>query len=70
METHLQFSFRNKVRKAFLFIDNREEPCFIFLILEDKELIKEFGEDISIKTDFAAVETLPPTRVWAQRPKI
>ena len=52
MEIHLQFSFRNKEKKASVFIDNREDPCFVFIILEDKELIKEFGEDITIKTDF------------------
>ena len=52
MKIPLQFRFRNKERKASAFIDNQEEPCFVFLILEDKEIIKEFGEDISIKTDF------------------
>ncbi len=68
METHLQFSFRNKVRKAFLFIDNREEPCFIFLILEDKELIKEFGEDLSIKTDFENI--LPSDNISVEIEKL
>lgn len=51
MEIHLQFSFRNKERKASVYIDYKEEPCLIFVILKDKELLKEFGDEVTIKTD-------------------
>ncbi len=51
MEIHLQFSFRDKERKASVYIDYKEQPCLIFVILKDKELIKEFGEEVTIKTD-------------------
>ena len=27
------------------------DPCFIFVMLFDKKLITEFGEDVTIKTD-------------------
>ena len=57
MEIHLQFSFRNKERKASVYIDYKEEPCLIFVILKDKELIKEFGDEVTIKTDCEIILT-------------
>ena len=30
-------------------------PCFIFVTLDDRELVKEFGEEITIKTDCRTV---------------
>jgi hypothetical protein len=47
----LSFTFRNKVYDCDFFIDNSCFPCFIFVFLKDKDLIKEFGDDITIKTD-------------------
>ena len=32
-------------------MDIAADPCFIFVMLIDKELIEEFGEDVTIKTD-------------------
>lgn len=37
MEIHLQFIFRNKERKASVYIDYKEEPCLIFVILKNKD---------------------------------
>jgi hypothetical protein len=47
----LSFTFRNKAYGCEFFIDNSPVPCFIFVLLKEKDLINKFGEDISIKTD-------------------
>ena len=31
------------------------DPCFIFVMLFDKNLITEFGEDVTIKTDCVTI---------------
>ena len=51
MDVHLQFTFRNKKRKASAIIDYKEDPCIIFVFLTDEDLIKEFGDEVSIRTD-------------------
>ncbi len=51
MELNVQFKFRNKSYSCSALIDTSADPCFVFVILEDKALIKEFGEEVTIKTD-------------------
>lgn len=55
MDFQFSFVFRSKSRLAHAFIDYNEEPYFIFTILLDKELIEEFSDEITIKTDFNKV---------------
>ncbi len=51
MDTELHFTFRSKTYSSTFFIDCSDYPCYIFTILEDKELIEEFGDEVTIKTD-------------------
>jgi hypothetical protein len=44
-------TFRNKTFSCEFFVDSSASPCFIFVLLKDENLIKEFEEDITIKTD-------------------
>ena len=52
MESTLQFLFREKLFTCEVCIDCADDPFFIFMILNDQELIAEFGDEITIKTDF------------------
>lgn len=51
MESNLVFTFRNRQNTCNVCIDNSEYPCFIFVTLDEKSLIEEFGEELTIKTD-------------------
>ncbi len=51
MDVELRFHFRNKEYLCNAFIDASEYPCYVFTILRDNELIKEFGDETTIKTD-------------------
>ena len=46
------FIFRNKVSTCALYVDSAKNPCYLFIDLKDQELIREFGEEITVKTDF------------------
>jgi len=61
MDFLVQFTFQNKISKAAFFIDYKEEPCFIFVLLQDEELIKEFGDELTLKTDCEQVLELGPS---------
>lgn len=52
MDAIIDFIFRKKLYKGELFIEDSEFPFFVFVILRDKDLVQEFGEEITIKTDF------------------
>ena len=52
MSTPLQFRFRNKACHCIIYIDTTSPPCFIFIELLDRELVSEFGKEVTIKTDF------------------
>lgn len=52
MDTPVLFRFRNKGFRCFTYIDNTNPPSFIFIELLDQELVREFGEEVTIKTDF------------------
>ena len=47
----LSFTFRNKAYDCEYFVDKSAFPYFLFVLLNDKDLIKKFGEDITLKTD-------------------
>lgn len=48
-----QFIFRNKEYSCSIYIDSGSEgPFYVFVDLLDKELINEFGDEVTIKTDF------------------
>jgi hypothetical protein len=51
MDSVVQLLFRGKLFLSDFVIDVSEEPCYIFCMLRDKELVQEFGEEITIKTD-------------------
>ena len=51
MDFKIHFLFRGASYSAIPYISFDEDPCFIFVTLEGEELIKEFGEEINIKTD-------------------
>ena len=51
MHLNIQFTFRNKGHSCNIYIDSTAHPCYIFVILTDKDLIKEFGDEITIKKD-------------------
>jgi hypothetical protein len=55
MDTSLQFLFRNKNYAAHCFFSFEKVPYLIFLTLQGKELIKYFGEEVTIKTDLRKV---------------
>ena len=61
MDIRVQFNFKGLQDHAIAVVDYKEQPCFIFAMLEDEELIKEFGEDITIKTDCRQVLESPPS---------
>ena len=46
------FIFRNKASVCTIYIDSSTSPCYLFIDLKDQELIHEFGEEITVKTDF------------------
>ena len=51
MDLKIPFEYRNTVYEACIYFSFDEEPCYLFTTLTDKQLIKEFGEEITIKTD-------------------
>ena len=51
MDFKVQFHFRGASYNAIPYISFEEDPCFIFITLEGEKVVKEFGEEISIKTD-------------------
>jgi hypothetical protein len=48
---NLSFIFRNEVYYCTAVFDTSAEPYYIFAILNDKDLAREFGEEIRINTD-------------------
>ncbi len=52
MDAALRFLFREKFYTCEVCIDTADDPQFIFMILNDKGFIQEFGDEITIKTDF------------------
>lgn len=51
MDIALPFPFRNKMSSCNCYVDISADPCFVFVALIDQELIREFGTDVTIKTD-------------------
>ena len=51
MDLNIQFPYRNKNYSCNIYVDSTAYPCYIFVILTDGELIKKFGDEITIKTD-------------------
>lgn len=49
MELH--FQFREKLYSCIAIIDTTDYPCYIFTIQKDPEIVREFGDEVSIKTD-------------------
>lgn len=52
MGLHFPFVFRNKSSLCTIYIDSSTTPCYVFVVLKDQELIQEFGDEITVKTDF------------------
>lgn len=51
MDLNIQFTYKNKSHACNIYIDSTAYPCYIFVIFTDKDLIKKFGDEITIKTD-------------------
>lgn len=51
MDLEIQLPFRNKLYRCTVYIDISEDPCFVFIVLIDDELVIEFGEDVTLETD-------------------
>ena len=51
MDLTIPFFFRNKTFSCNCYVDISDDPCFIFVMLIEKDLIREFGVDVTIKTD-------------------
>lgn len=49
---HTQFIFRGKICTCSFLIDCSAYPGYIFIFLVDKEVIAEFSEEVTIKTNF------------------
>ena len=52
MELEVQFTFRKESYLCSAFVDVSEYPCYIFVLLRQRNLINEFGDEVSIKNDF------------------
>jgi hypothetical protein len=52
MSLHVPFTFRKKPSSCTIYIDSSTSPCYVFVSLNDQELIHEFGEEITVKTVF------------------
>jgi len=55
MDAPIKFLFRKKWYKGEMFVEDSEFPCFVFVIVRDRELVEEFGDEISLKTDFESL---------------
>jgi hypothetical protein len=51
MDPYFEFSFRGYLYTCNAYYDFSQSPFFIFIILKAPELIWEFGEEVTIKTD-------------------
>ena len=52
MDFEFSFLFRNKKWSCTACIDASEDPCYVFIQLKDAHLINEFGDEVTLKTDF------------------
>lgn len=55
MDATFEFIFRDKHCKGEMFIENSESPCLVFVFVCDEEIIKEFGDEIVLRTDFESL---------------
>jgi len=55
MDAIIDFVFRKKHYQAEMFVEDSEFPCLVFVILHNEELKNEFGEEITVKTDYEAL---------------
>lgn len=61
MKKPFSFPFMGKQREANVHISLQEDGCYLFTILQDKELIEHFGTDIDFETDGEKVIPHPST---------
>jgi hypothetical protein len=52
MLTLIPFSYQGAMWLCSALIDCSDDPCYIFVTLYDRQLINQFGDEITIKTDF------------------
>ena len=52
MGNNVTFDFKNKTYSCTIYLDNAEDPCFVFVEFTDVDLIRYFGKEITIRTDF------------------
>jgi len=55
MDISREFTFRDKLYNCRTYIDSSIDPCFVFVELNDKDLIEKFGKELTIKTDFEKI---------------
>ena len=51
MDHLIRFIFRGKLSEARFFLSFDEKPFYIFCLISDEALVKEFGDEVNIKTD-------------------
>jgi hypothetical protein len=51
MDVMVNFTYKGSVYQTEIYFSFEELPCYLFCFLRDPDLIREFGEDLSIKTD-------------------
>lgn len=52
MDLHVPFHYRNKAFDCIINIDRSDDPCYVFIMFDNPDLIAKFGDEITIKTDF------------------
>ena len=52
MDVVIEFIFRKKLYRGSMLLEDSEFPCLVFVFVRDEELVKEFGDEIILKTDF------------------
>lgn len=55
MDCFFRYIFRGELCSARAFFSFEEEPYFVFLWLYDSDIVNEFGDEVSIKTDLKKV---------------
>lgn len=52
MEINREFVFQGRSYDCNTYIDSSIDPCFVFVEFSDPELVRKFGAELTIKTDF------------------
>lgn len=51
MEHQINFTYKEQIYPAKVVLSLQDDGCYVFCIIQDSQLIREFGSDIDIPTD-------------------